>query len=358
MNTKLIAYIKFCASVPLLAIRKFRRGILKLIKQEVVDLSWAGREYPASVKKISDYSAPVITHSKGILPSRTVSHAFEGREVYEISDAVIDPKWGEVYLDDGPFVIQSTPWHPYLPYPERRKSFQTQTMSNGQGYIRLPVWTYYHQVVENLPCYLYLRRLFPDALTLVPESGSEIARGILLDLGIPFVTHKKQVKVNKLYLVGQGRDSGFPHPKDVEVLRETILPLARAWESPRIVYVSRVSSSRSFSNEVELIQKLNGVPGVEVVELEKLSFLEQVGLFANASMIIGPHGAGLTNQLWMPPGSDVIEFADMDYLNAVFENLAAVLGHHHHVIFQEGRAPYKSVNVELVMEIISRKIGS
>lgn len=358
MNSKFLRYLRWIISVPNLAIKKFRRGILRLINQKVIDLSWAGRDLPVTVKKIGDYAEPMIVYSKGILPSRTVSHSFENREVYEISNPVIDPRWGEVYLASGHFVIQSTPWHPYLPYPDRRKSLRPQKMANENGYIRLPAWTYYHQVVENLPGYLFLRELYPDALTLVPERGSFIARQILKDLGVPYLTHKRQVKVNKLFLVGQGRDSGFPHPKDIEILRSRIIPLARRGESPRVIYVSRVSSSRSFSNEGELVQRLRGLGGVEVVELEKFSFLDQVGLFANASMVLGAHGAGLTNQIWMPSGSEVVELADRDYLNPVFETLATLLGHRHQIIFQDGVEVSKSVDLERVLAIVRDKLDS
>jgi hypothetical protein len=82
----------------------------------VKDLGFAGHEWPNSVTKVTDYSEALVIESKGVLPGRSVSHAFEKREVFEISNARVDPAMGEVYLESGEFVIQSTPWHTYVPY--------------------------------------------------------------------------------------------------------------------------------------------------------------------------------------------------------------------------------------------------
>jgi capsular polysaccharide biosynthesis protein len=45
------------------------------------------------------------------------------------------------------------------------------------------------------------------------------------------------------------------------------------------------------------------------VALEELEFREQVQLFRNARLVIGQHGAGLANVLWMEPGGQVVELA-------------------------------------------------
>jgi hypothetical protein len=60
----------------------------------------------------------------------------------------------------------------------------------------------------------------------------------------------------------------------------------------------------------------------------------------------------------MPAGGEVIEFADKDYLNPVFETLATMIGHRHRVIFQEGIGPSKFVDLQLVLGIIRESIQS
>lgn len=69
----------------------------------------------------------------------------------------------------------------------------------------------------------------------------------------------------------------------------------KAKPTPTHIYVSRRNTLvRKVINEQEVIQELEKLGFVDYVT-EDLSFAEQVHLFANAKMIISPHGAGLTN---------------------------------------------------------------
>ena len=73
---------------------------------------------------------------------------------------------------------------------------------------------------------------------------------------------------------------------------------------PRRIYIRRNSGSRNIINQHE-IEKLLHSHGYSIVESEKLSFLEQVALFANAKTIIGPVGAALANSLFIKKSTRV-----------------------------------------------------
>lgn len=66
---------------------------------------------------------------------------------------------------------------------------------------------------------------------------------------------------------------------------------------------------RSLLNHQELADRLAERFGKHFrnVALEKLPFREQLQLFRNARLVIGQHGAGLANALWMEPGTQVVE---------------------------------------------------
>lgn len=312
----------------LLFVRKIRRFFLRMRPQTVKDLGFAGHVWPKTVTKVTDYSEALVIESMGVLPGRGVSHAFEKREVFEISNARVDPAMGEVYLESGEFVIQSTPWHTYVPYPERRPLGGAQRLFDDNGYIRLPSWTYYHEIIENLPPYLFLKSLRPLAQTLIPAEGSRLVQEILDSLGFTYVTHQRQIVVNKLFMVSQGRDSGYPHPKDLQVLRSYFMSENKSEQtSDQIFYISRLKSTRSVPGEKRLIDLLERDTRVKVVEAEKLSFQDQMKIFSTARAIVGIHGAGMTNQIWMRPGGSILEISDPSYSNAVYECLASSLGH-------------------------------
>lgn len=75
----------------------------------------------------------------------------------------------------------------------------------------------------------------------------------------------------------------------------------------RRIFISRANASkRRMVNEEEVAEFLRAF-GFESVTLEEMSYLEQIEMFADASVVIGQHGAGLTNLLYVPPETTVIE---------------------------------------------------
>ena len=61
------------------------------------------------------------------------------------------------------------------------------------------------------------------------------------------------------------------------------------------------------------------------MELEKLSFLQQVELFSQADAVAGPHGAGMTDLLFAPRGIPVLEMFPERYVIPEYCMLAHVL---------------------------------
>lgn len=93
----------------------------------------------------------------------------------------------------------------------------------------------------------------------------------------------------------------------VDELRERVGPGHGG--RPRRLFISRArSASRQIENEDEIFE-IAASYGFERVFPEQLSFLEQVSLFAGAEAVAGALGAGLTNAVFMAPGSTLIEFA-------------------------------------------------
>jgi capsular polysaccharide biosynthesis protein len=99
--------------------------------------------------------------------------------------------------------------------------------------------------------------------------------------------------------------------------------VARPW---RRIYVARSDSGkRVLVNESEVIARAARA-GFTPVVLSSLSVPEQVRLFAEASHILAPHGAGLTNLGFCRPGTAVCELHMDTYLHWAFRRLAALRG--------------------------------
>jgi capsular polysaccharide biosynthesis protein len=104
-------------------------------------------------------------------------------------------------------------------------------------------------------------------------------------------------------------------------LRQSVSPAA---STPARLYVARTDAEhRTMRNEDTLIAELVK-RGFEIVVPGSLSFTDQVRLFRGASLVMGPHGAGMTNIVFCEAGSVVYELVPDHYHNACFCNLASI----------------------------------
>ncbi len=91
----------------------------------------------------------------------------------------------------------------------------------------------------------------------------------------------------------------------------------------RRLFISRSDSrNRVLVNEDD-VRRLAEAAGYETILLGGMSFAEQVKLFASASHILAPHGAGLTNLIFCPPGTKVCELHMDLHVSWVFRGLSA-----------------------------------
>lgn len=97
--------------------------------------------------------------------------------------------------------------------------------------------------------------------------------------------------------------------------RQFLEPLPAIEGQPTRIYICRSQASvRHVKNEDALIAFLAGY-GFQAFHLETLDFFEQIRLFANAEVVVGPHGAGLTNLVFSKPHTKVVEFTMPDRIH-------------------------------------------
>lgn len=122
----------------------------------------------------------------------------------------------------------------------------------------------------------------------------------------------------------------FPRREDREFLfdRMAAQPWSRVGSSRRRrIYISRAKAGwRKVVNERELMQTLRR-HGFQRYFLEDLSSQEQIQLFQEAEVIIGPHGAGLANVVFTPPGATVIELGTVYRPFGYFHRLCSQCDH-------------------------------
>ena len=113
------------------------------------------------------------------------------------------------------------------------------------------------------------------------------------------------------------------------------LSLAKSGKSSKRIIVSRGSSTtRRWLNENDCIKLLDTL-NFKLIDPSKLSLSQQVEAFSTAEIILGPHGAGLTNIMFCNPGTKVIEIRSQEqggeYSSAnCYEELSSIFRVKHH----------------------------
>ena len=102
---------------------------------------------------------------------------------------------------------------------------------------------------------------------------------------------------------------------------------------PTRIWISRKDASKRYLvNEDEILSSLSGLAFSSVCLAGK-TLSQQISLFAGASILVSIHGNGLTNMIWLPPGSPVIEIRRRgDYTNNCYYSLAQALGHRYYFL--------------------------
>ena len=118
-----------------------------------------------------------------------------------------------------------------------------------------------------------------------------------------------------------------PHPAIVGAFERLAAHAPRSAFASRRVFLSRADTgNRAMINEAELRSQLEA-DGYAVVVPGALGVLEQIALFRDASLIVGQHGAALTNLLFAPPGEEgpiVVELQQENYPALAFVKICQV----------------------------------
>lgn len=111
-----------------------------------------------------------------------------------------------------------------------------------------------------------------------------------------------------------------------DFLRQHFLSAAFQDEIPsRRLYITRGSTApRTVLNEDEVVTYLQR-RNFEVVSLENLSVQAQAHLLAQASVVMSPHGSGLTNLVFCRPGTQVIELFSPEFVYPCYWFLSTVI---------------------------------
>lgn len=105
----------------------------------------------------------------------------------------------------------------------------------------------------------------------------------------------------------QGLDRLYQPVRSIR--QRSVAPAELSFSASRSIRQAAAKRRLTPEAHADLIAAIRDIPSVElhVPQMELLSKRDQMRLISQADVIIGVHGNGLTNEIWMKPGGAVIE---------------------------------------------------
>lgn len=312
-----------------------KSGLLRLFPRRYRNLEVSSLKdipSPAVVGVEEQSSALTFKSPEGI----TEVHFFNSRPCGRVSSVVVNVKSGLTFINGNQILQESSSW----PISEiKRDRFDGSYLVKGisskvtdtlEDAAILSSQGFYHWLIEDLPRYLFLlENSLVSFRTIVYKKKPKYVSDFLEMFDIKYKNSSRVAFVPRLLVPGKNPETGFPNPKDLEILRNKFLRNSLNCTG-RKIYITRAYSTRSPKWESELSSKLSQ-DGWEIVSAERLTLEGQVQLFASASQICGVHGAGLSGVVWADAGTRVIEI-EQEFRSNCFANLSSALNHDYHRI--------------------------
>ncbi len=125
------------------------------------------------------------------------------------------------------------------------------------------------------------------------------------------------------------------HPYSVALIRDITRGVLTSTGKFDQIYISRADASlRRIVNEAELWPGLSSL-GFSMVRLAEMSVPEQIAIVRGASVIVAPHGMGLTHIAFHPGRPRVVELFNGSVGTSSYATIAQALGFSYHAIFGE-----------------------
>ena len=195
---------------------------------------------------------------------------------------------------------------------------------------------YFHWMTEVVPSLCLIENFLKNRMVLIPfdfQNCDFIKHSLFLfkNLKIRYVRKNEIIYCKKLYVPSHVSLGGGNY-NDV-IIQKTRKFIRAAFKNynfkKRIkkIYISREEAAyRKILNEKDVINLLDEY-GFETLYFEKIPWKEQIGIAMNCKYLFSPHGAGLTNMIFMRTNSLVYEFRRKgDNHNNCYFSLASALG--------------------------------
>ncbi|HUB67343.1 MAG TPA: glycosyltransferase family 61 protein [Candidatus Methylacidiphilales bacterium] len=261
---------------------------------------------------------------------------FEGGKVYLFHEALVSGRRGGLLVSNRNQFFANLTHYPsgsHLHPDAVNLKMPSPTKLNGTGaYLCTPqaAGNYYHWMIDLVPRLWLLEQagytarnldyLFVNGQNLSWEKEPLLAHGFRAEQ-ICVCTKSNRFQIERLAAPDMIANYSACEPWKVRFLQRLFAPEPSSQR--RQLFCGRKSASwRRLTNEDELYARLEPL-GFANINPSGMSVGEQARLFSSASLVVGVHGAMLTNSVFLPEDAFVIEIQSRDSPQNFYTNIYA-----------------------------------
>ncbi len=169
----------------------------------------------------------------------------------------------------------------------------------------LPRLKSYLEIIDHIDYFCISKRAPEKFISILAHFGITKDKILLID-------DRKKIQFESLYVTSLPGSEGRTPDWAISFLRSRLITTPPVNPISKRIYFTRGNSSRKIINE-DFIIKFLEQNGFNIVDPELLSISEQINLMQQTNIVIGAHGAAMSNILFSKEGCRVIELFSPDY---------------------------------------------
>lgn len=211
---------------------------------------------------------------------------------------------------------------------------------------------YFHWMTDALPRLLASSRENEIYPVILPENYKQIAYVTeslrLLGVNVIFYNSLIPLRVKKLLITSHTAKSGNYNNTLINELRNKFINVRVGGIK---VFISRLKApKRKITNEHQVAELLKSY-GYEIHYFEDYTFSKQIEIMSQTTHLIGLHGAGLTNMLFMREEGKILELRNLnDANNNCYFSLASELNLNYYYQLNQGNNT-NTHTVDIIVDI-------
>jgi hypothetical protein len=271
------------------------------------------------------------------------------RKIVKLTGPILNPKTGVLWIKKL-ILEESTVWPvskllKWEPTPflfEKVKSTSINLPDNG----------YYHFVIEDLPRFFEVFRNQRFDQVIIGSKSSYILETLNFLKIENFILKKYPVYCDELVFSEKNIGGIFSKLDHTEL--KNFSSYIKPSRSDQILFIDRRNKQKGFHERglkyADVIANLFKNFDTKRVYLEDLSLIEQISLFKSAKLVIGFHGAGLANMVWIDRSVKIFEITE-NRITSHFEHIASICEHEYTMLKASELVNYDAAQISKLLDI-------